>query len=296
MNITSENNNVIIKNIEDFDLAQTLECGQCFRFHKLGSEDFVVIASGRAVRITHYDNKLVIYNTTVDDVTNFWIQYFDLDRDYGAIKTFLLDKDARLEGSIKEKSGIRIMNQQFDEMLISFIISQNKQIPHIKKIVEQLCETYGDYITTIEGQKYYSFPSNEKLAAITEDGWRELKVGFRAPYLYEASQKLGSGQIISNSFYNNEQLIDAHDANQILTSIKGVGDKVASCVMLFALGYRSAFPIDVWIKRIMEYMYFDGKDTSKNVIADFAQKQYGEYGGYAQQYLFSFGRELQLGK
>ena len=291
MRIKKIRENVKIYDIEDFNLGQTLECGQCFRFDKIDADNYVVIASERAVRIEQKDSVLTFYNVSKDDVVQFWINYFDLQRDYGAIKRFLLKQDTNLADAINEKSGVRIMNQEFEEMVISFIISQNKQIPHIKQLIERLSNTYGAKIATINGKDYYSFPTLEKLAAISVDEWRELKVGFRAPYLYDASQKLYSGEVCKNICLEGESI-----ALSKLTSIKGVGEKVANCVMLFSLGYRSAFPVDVWIKRIMEYCYFDGKDTSKAAIHEFAKEKYGEYGGYAQQYLFCYGRELKLGK
>ena len=117
-----------------------------------------------------------------------------------------------------------------------------------------------------------------------------MKSGFRAPYLYDASQKLASGEINEELFAN----LNEEDGRELLKSIKGVGDKVANCVLLFGLGYRNAFPIDVWIKRIMEAIYF-GKETSKEEIQKFASNHYGEYGGYAQQYLFCFGRDAKIG-
>lgn len=296
MKITSKNNNVIIHNVNDFDLSQTLECGQCFRFYKLAEQSYVVVASHRAVKIEQKDQDLIFYDSNLEDVTNFWINYFDLDRDYAAIKTYLLKKDARLEDAIKEKSGVRIINQEFHEMVISFIISQNKQIPHIKQLVERISNTYGELICNIDGVDYYSFPSVDVLASISEDEWREMRVGFRAPYLYDASQKLANGEIAKKDFVSNNGLIPEDEAIDKLTSIKGVGEKVANCVMLFSLGYRNAFPVDVWIKRIMEYCYFDSKETDKKTIKKFAEDLYGEYGGYAQQYLFCYGRDNNLGK
>ena len=205
---------------------------------------------------------------------------------------FLLEKDNLLRDSINEKYGVRILNQEFHEMLISFIISQNKQIPHIKQLVRRISEEYGEYLGEINGEKYYSFPEVEILGTITEEQFREMKTGFRAPYLADAVEKLSKNVISVVDF----QGMDEDDARKKLMEIKGVGEKVANCVMLFGLGYRSAFPIDVWMKRIMETLYFQGKDTKKELIADFAKEMYGEYGGYAQQYLFCYGRDNNVGK
>lgn len=142
------------------------------------------------------------------------------------------------------------------------------------------------------GEKYYSFPNMKQLSNITEADFREMKTGFRAPYLSDAVKKLSTGIINEKEI----RMLKEEDARKKLMEIKGVGEKVANCVMLFSLGYRQAFPIDVWIKRIMETLYFNGKDTSKEIIGKCAKELYGEYGGYAQQYLFCFGRDNKVGK
>ncbi len=296
MKIRKRKNDVIIEEVKDFLLSQTLECGQCFRFEKLSDEEYVVVANNKLLHIKQERDTLIFYDTPKEDVVEFWIHYFDLDKDYKQIKNYLRRKDEKLRPVIKEKWGIRILNQDFHETLISFIISQNKQIPHIKQLVENLSVKYGKYLGTIEGKKYYAFPTINKLGKLTEKDWRDLKVGFRAPYLLDASLMLSKRRLKYNSFFEYGNRIDEKYAREILKSIKGVGDKVANCVMLFSLGYTSSFPIDVWIKRIMEELYFSGKDVDKDEIADFAKKQYGKYGGYAQQYLFMYGRDNNLGK
>lgn len=291
MRILKDNNNTIIKGIKDFDLAQTLECGQCFRFYKQADEDYVVVAYSNLLHIKQIEDTLIFMNTDEETVRHLWIPYFDLERDYGSIKKFLLRKDDILKEAINEKQGVRILNQEFHETLISFIISQNKQIPHIKHIVKIISENYGEYLGEVNGEKYYSFPTPKQLGIITEQAFRDMKTGFRAPYLVDASQKLAREELSKEIFCNMKE----EAARNELIKIKGVGEKVANCVMLFSLGYRSAFPIDVWIKRIMETLYFDGKETSKEELARFASELYGEYGGYAQQYLFCYGRDNKVG-
>ena len=281
MRIYTEKQNTIIEGIEDFRLSQTLECGQCFRFYKQDENDYVIVAYKNLLHMKQENDTLIFYDCDINSVKTIWIPYFDLDRDYAEIKRFLLEKDNLLRDSINEKYGVRILNQEFHEMLISFIISQNKQIPHIKQLVRRISEEYGEYLGEINGEKYYSFPEVEILGTITEEQFREMKTGFRAPYLADAVEKLSKNVISVVDF----QGMDEDDARKKLMEIKGVGEKVANCVMLFGLGYRSAFPIDVWMKRIMETLYFQGKDTKKELIADFAKEMYGEYGGYAQQYL-----------
>ena len=292
MRIYTEKQNTIIEGIEDFRLSQTLECGQCFRFYKQDENDYVIVAYKNLLHMKQENDTLIFYDCDINSVKTIWIPYFDLDRDYAEIKRFLLEKDNLLRDSINEKYGVRILNQEFHEMLISFIISQNKQIPHIKQLVRRISEEYGEYLGEINGEKYYSFPEVEILGTITEEQFREMKTGFRAPYLADAVEKLSKNVISVVDF----QGMDEDDARKKLMEIKGVGEKVANCVMLFGLGYRSAFPIDVWMKRIMETLYFQGKDTKKELIADFAKEMYGEYGGYGQQYLFCYGRDNNVGK
>lgn len=291
MRILEDKGNTIIEDITDFDLMQTLECGQCFRFYKQQEEDYVIVAYNHLLHIKQEDKRLIFFDCDRENVEGIWIPYFDLDRDYGAIKEYLLKKDNKLKEAIEEKNGVRILNQEFYETLISFIISQNKNIPQIKQIVERISENYGTYLGEVNGKKYYSFPNEKALGKLTEEDFREMKTGFRAPYLFDASQKLSNGEI------SKEELsgLSEEDTRSKLIEIKGVGDKVANCVMLFSLGFREAFPIDVWIKRIMETVYFSCEDTSKDKIKEFAVNRFGEYGGYAQQYLFYFGKENKLG-
>ena len=251
----------------------------------------MVVAYNKLLHIKQEGNNLIFFNCSENEIEG-WINYFDLNRDYDKIKKFLLRKDKVLKPAIEEKWGVRILNQEFHETLISFIISQNKQIPHIKHLVRRISENYGSYLGSVNGEDYYSFPSCSVLGTITEEDFREMKTGFRAPYLADAVLKLSSGELKETVFKGVEE----EEARKKLMTVKGVGEKVANCVMLFSLGYRAAFPIDVWIKRIMEELYFNGEETSKDVIAKFAKENYGEYGGYAQQYLFCYGRDNKVGK
>ncbi len=290
MRITKENNNIIIKDASDFSVAQTLECGQCFHFVKLNEDDYVLSAYGKMLHITQNGDEIILHDTSRKDFDDIWYNYFDLGNDYGEIKRQLLEKDDKLKEAIETMWGVRILKQEFFETLISFIISQNKQIPHIKKIVADISRTKGKLLGEVNGVSVYAFPPAEEIKDITEEELKELKTGFRAPYIMDAIKKINSGEVseAALSQMNNEEVMSS------LCSIKGVGEKIGNCVMLFGLCRRDAFPIDVWIKRIMEYLYF-GKETKKEDIRDFAAKQFGELGGYAQQYLFYYGRDKKLG-
>ena len=280
-----------LKNVCDFDLAQTLECGQCFHFVKLDEEDYVLTAKGYVLHVSQEADTVTFYDTDKDEYVNVWKDYFDMDRDYSAIKKKLLEKDDKLKDAIESMWGVRILNQDFFETLISFIISQNKQIPHIKKIVADISAKFGTYKGTYGEADMYTFPTLEQLANASEEDFKELKTGFRAPYIMDAIRRNMAGQFDINELKS----MDYDSCIKELMTIKGVGEKVANCVSLFGLGKKEAFPVDVWIKRIMETMYFDGVDTPKDKIAAFAKEQFGELGGFAQQYLFYYGKSIKMG-
>ena len=231
------------------------------------------------------------YDTGEDEYVNVWKDYFDMDRDYSTVKKKLLENDNKLKDAIESMWGVRILNQDFFETLISFIISQNKQIPHIKKIVADISAKFGTYKGTYGGADMYTFPTLEQLTNASEEDFKELKTGFRAPYIMDAIRRNMAGQFNEKELKN----MDYDSCIKELMTIKGVGEKVANCVSLFGLGKKEAFPVDVWIKRIMETMYFDGEDTPKDKIAAFAKEQFGDLGGFAQQYLFYYGKTIKMG-
>lgn len=277
--------------INDFNLKQTLECGQCFNFERLYASEsdlisecryeYSVTAFGRHINIIQDKQELLFQNAADEEIEKIWIPYFDLNRDYDEIKEAVIRADGNLEPVIEQYYGIRILNQEFVETLMSFIISQNKNIPQIKKLVKSISESFGSLIE----DGHYAFPDKKQLYEISEENFRELKTGFRAPYLRDAVERIADGRIDEDEL----RKMSFSDAKAKLMEIKGVGDKVANCVLLFGLGFRNAFPVDVWIKRIMEELYFN-KDTDKKIIEKFAAEKFGEYGGYAQQYLFIYAK------
>lgn len=286
-----ENKDFILKNVKNFDLGQTLECGQCFHFKKLGESEYGLVAFGKLLHVKQQKDTVIFYNTSEDEYQKVWMRYFDLDRDYGEIKDYLLDRDDHLKSAIETMQGVRILRQEFFEILISFIISQNKQIPHIKQIVETISRKFGTYVGNIGEEEFFAFPDSEKMKHITLEELRECKTGFRAPYILDAVIKV-------NDLSIHEEFLKKADLQicaESLMKIKGVGEKISNCVMLYGLEKREAFPIDVWMKRIMEFIYFDRQATIEE-IACLAKEKFGQYGGYAQQYLFYYGRENKLGK
>ncbi len=286
MNVSCEDNIVTVDGVNDFMLSQILECGQCFHFDKLDEEVYEVVAFGRAVKMEQTDKMLRIYGSSMEDYEGIWKSYLDMDNDYGLIKQSVIKADGALKTAVDEKSGIRILNQDFFETLISFIISQNKNIPQIKQCVKNISHRFGEEVIGYNGEAFYVFPDVKKLHDVTEDELRECKVGFRAPYIKNATEAVYSGTVTKEKLDE----LDIAQARELLMTIKGVGEKVANCVLLFGLGRREAFPVDVWMKRIMEQMYFDGKDTKKQDIEAFAVNKFGDLGGYAQQYLFDYAR------
>lgn len=286
MRVYCENGNVVVRDIEDFDLGQTLECGQCFHFHKISENEYIVVAYNKMLHIKQVAKDVILFEITIEEYENIWKKYFDFERDYTEIKEYIKSKDKLLIPAIEVYGGVRILQQEFSETLMSFIISQTKQIPQIKQVVRTISERFGEYLGEYEGVSFYSFPNIEILKNITREEFIECKAGFRADYLVAAAKYMTND--MNDKYFNRYSY---EEAKKELLSIKGVGEKVANCVLLFALGYCNAFPVDVWIKRTVEQVYF-GKETSVKDIQKFVDEMYGKYGGYAQQYMFSYRKEL----
>ncbi len=282
---------VIVTGLQDFDIKQTVECGQCFRYIKLTDYNYIIVAFGKVLKIVQMSNQIIFYHTKVEEFENIWIPYFDLEKDYDTIKQNLSAKDEILRNAVSYGAGIHILQQDVWECLISFIISQNKQIPHIKQVIQNISERFGEKICTLEDCDFYSFPNVEQLWVATEEEIRQCKAGFRAPYILDACQKVLSGEV------NLTQLssMSTEKAKNELLKIKGVGPKIADCVLLFAVGKHEVFPTDVWVKRVMEYFYFK-EDTQIGKIHQFAADYFGSRAGFAQQYLFYYARDKKIGK
>lgn len=288
--------NLIVEQVECFDIGQILESGQVFRFEQINENSYILIAKQKHIKLVQQpgSNNLMIHHTTVGEFDEIWKAYFDLDTDYKGISRTLSDKDAYMKAAIEFGYGVRILKQDPWEMLISFIISQNKAIPHIKQCIANITERYGDEIGYDHDtdKTYYTFPTPEQLLRATEEELRECKVGFRAPYIVDACKKVTGGEVDLNELYT----LSASEAKEKLMQIKGVGPKVSDCILLFAYSKMDLFPTDVWIKRVIEGMYFEGKEISLKAIQTFAREYYGDLAGYAQQYLFFYGRENNLYK
>lgn len=267
---------IVIKNAACFDPVQVFDCGQCFRFDRKSDGSYFGVAKGKYIGIEKSGEDIILSNCTKEDFDSIFRDFFDLDFDYNSACS-VLAKDDILRKASEFGKGIRILHQDEWEALCSFIISQNNNIPRIKGIISNLCRTYGEPVYEDEtGNIHYSFPSAEVIARAGEKAMAELRTGFRAKYIYDAASKVASGDIDLSLPYS----MTYGDGARYLQSIKGVGLKVASCVLLFAYRKYDAFPVDVWVKRILE-KYYDGK-----VGAEY----FGEYAGLCQQYLFYYER------
>jgi N-glycosylase/DNA lyase len=271
-----KNKDGIILKSNDFNLSQTLNCGQCFRFFNLEKHKFIIIAKNKVLEIEQLDDDEIFFkNCNMFDFENIWLSYFDLERDYSKIKN-KLSQDKFLKKTIDFAPGIRILKQDFFETLISFIISQNNRITRIKKIVENISKIYGKNIKN----NFFSFPEHKDLIDITEDDLRKLKVGFRTKYILDAIYKFDSLKDI--------KLLKTKNIKEKLTNIYGVGDKISDCILLFSFSKYDSFPIDVWIKKAMEINYFNKISTCNIEIKKFAIKKFKNLAGFAQQYIYNY--------
>ncbi len=291
MNTVTENNNIILVGQTDFELSHIFDCGQCFRFNKVKDNEYLGTAFGKTLRISKSDNNIIFHNTPKEDFQNIWYDYFDLSRDYTNIKSILTSgNDSVMQTAVDCGYGIRILNQDLWETMISFIISASNNIPRIKKIVAALCTNFGDP-HQYEGKTYYSFPTAERIAALSLQDLSVIRAGFRDKYILECAKGIVSGEIDLYAIQNS----DTSSAKKLLMNIYGIGNKVADCILLFGLKRFDSFPVDVWIKRVMEFCYFENKPQAMKTISAYADEKFGELGGIAQQYLFFYARENKIG-
>lgn len=320
----------IDKNIEkfkDISLKQTFECGQCFRWNIQPDESYIGVVEEYVIKAVETEKKIIFtgikndedrnvdkisdkvksinkaecsefpeYSSNNENFENFIINYFDLKNDYGKFQSELIRKnptDKYLKESIEYGKGIRLLNQNLWEMIISFIISANNNIPRIKGIIEKLSKKYGNEII-LEGKKYYTFPKLEDLKDVTIEEYRELGAGFRDKRLYKTVNQIISKEVDINKIYNYE---NTQKIQEELLKLSGVGPKVADCILLFSnLKRLDVFPVDVWVRRVMNDLYIHNNDenkVNKKEILDLANKKFGEIQGLAQQYLFYWRREKE---
>ncbi|KNY29621.1 DNA-3-methyladenine glycosylase family protein [Pseudobacteroides cellulosolvens] len=286
--VYENNNGIEIEGVRDFDLGHIFDCGQSFRWLKQQDGSYIGVVKDKVSRIRFENGKLYISNSNFDDFVKIWYDYFDLGTDYGEIKKILCQKDEVMSQAIPFGQGIRLLRQDIWELIISFIISANNRIPRIMKSVETLSQNFGRKISSEEGD-FYSFPSPEALSSCPLDQIEICKAGFRCKYISNTSNMIRKG--IVNLSTLKEMTTD--EARNELIKLSGVGRKVADCILLFSGTNFDVFPTDVWIKRIMEVLYFKREATLKE-IDQYAKDHFGSLSGYAQQYLFFFARETRI--
>lgn len=288
---------VVVSGVDRFDVSKVFDCGQSFRFDRVTTSrhenEFAGCAHGKYVSFAQDGDTLYVYNSTEREYREIWEHYLALDRNYAEIDENILSlsQNPTLREAVETSSGIRILKQEPWEAICSFIISQNNNIPRIKKIIASLAEKCGERVDTsgMDGHiadahltsegNFCSFPTPEKVLLIGEDGLFALKTGFRAKYITDAAKKMANGEIDLSMLENGTSTKECVDH---LCSVKGIGPKVASCALLFGFARLDAFPVDVWIKKVTE-KYFD---------PDFKPEDLGKYAGIAQQYLFYYERYL----
>ncbi|OJU14732.1 MAG: hypothetical protein BGN88_10305 [Clostridiales bacterium 43-6] len=263
----------MLHSIKNFDPEEIFDCGQAFRFSETNGV-WQGVAFGKVVTCKREGDTVIFYHMTEKDFIEIWYDYFTLDMDYDRVIQ-IISQDETLKCAAAFAKGIRILRQDPWETLCSFIISQNNNIPRIKGIIARLCETFGDEIEP----GFFSFPSPDRLADLTVEDLQPLRAGFRAKYILDAAKKITAGQV---EIYRLKHL-PYEEAKQELLKIKGVGQKVADCALLFGCEKLEAFPEDVWIKRVMAMLLPAG-------LPECAR----EYAGIAQQYLFHYARNHNI--
>ena len=277
---------VVLSDIGNFSVYKTFDCGQCFRFdpgYEADGYTFGVTGSayGKTVTFAEDGSHIMIIGSDENDYINIWQRYLSLDTDYGEIDrciTTALDEKgcAVMRRAAEVSAGIRLLRQDPWEALCSFIVSQNNNIPRIKKIICAMCDEYGE--VTNDGLSK-SFPTPKALADAGEEKIFALRTGFRAKYIYDAAVKVASGEINLESVLKNDSY---EDCEKELMKIKGVGPKVAACALLFGFEKTEAYPVDTWMKKVAARHFESGPDP----------KKFGKYAGIAQQYLFYMERYI----
>lgn len=278
---------IVLKGLKEFSINQIAHSGQAFRWNEDENGNCTGVAYGKVISISQESDETIISGINQNEYETIWENYFDLKRDYSKVIKALNGKDENLDKAIIYGNGIRILNQDLWEMIISFIISGNNNIPRIKKSIEAISEKYGDFIEEFNGKRYFSFPTPEQLSLATVSDLRECGVGYRDSYIFKTTKAIVEKQVDLDLIKE----MNITEARKELKKLTGVGDKVADCILLFSCSKTNAFPVDTWVKKILEEYYGFEKSKLKEVL-EFANEYFGEYCGIAQQYLFYYIRSL----
>lgn len=266
----------------DFNLDDTVTCGQIFRFDKELDNSYTIILDDRVINIKKEDNTLLVESNNEDNLKNKIIEYFDLDRDYDNINKQILLMDSKLKKVIDSCIGFKIIKQYPFETIMEYIISSNNRVPSIRNSLDKISEKYGKKVT-FKNKIYYLFPNYIDLKNVSIDEFRTFKVGFRDKYLYDVVQSINKNDLNIDEIYK----LDTDKSLEKLMSFNGVGPKVSSCILLFGYQKFDVFPVDTWVKKIMKEEY--NLDTQEKIIK-YAKENYKEYSGIVIQYLFHYNR------
>lgn len=266
----------IERQLEYFDIEQIHRSGQCFRMEELGEGRFAVVAADKYLEICRREQIWEFY-CSQEDMESFWKTYFDLEIDYGNFIKLIDEKDRYLTEAARLGQGIRILRQDLWEMIVSFLISQQNNIPRIRRCISNICERYGERRKSGSGRIYYTFPSPEALAAAGEEELRDCNLGYRSRYVKKTAEMVLEGQVSLEKVGK----MDYACAREELQKLYGVGEKVADCICLFALHHMDAFPVDTHIRQAM----------NKHYPLGFPFERYKNCNGVMQQYIFY--RELE---
>ena len=281
----------ILKNQESFELKDIFECGQCFRWNEETDGSYTGVIKNAIINVKKEQENIIFIGKCEEEIKELVENYFDLNRNYEDIKEKLSNIDEYLKISVEYGKGIRILNQDLWETIISFIISANNNIPRIKGIIERISQKYGNEIKW-NRKKYYTFPTPEQLKDVTVSEYRSLGLGFRDIRLYETTKMVLNKEVDLEKLRTNP---NTQEVRNELLKLSGVGPKVADCILLFSnLKRFDVFPIDVWVRRVMNDLYIKENDeakVSKTKIEKIADEKFGNIKGLAQQYLFYWRRE-----
>jgi len=273
--------------IKCFNLKYTLECGQCFRWKKIDSniDRYIGVIKDRVVDIQQINDRIIVYSDNEEDLEKIVKEYFDIDKDYETIEKEISLIDDNINKSVNNTTGIRILNQDLFETIISYIISANNNIKRISNSVNKISEMFGRKVI-YDNKEYYLFPTLDELSMATEEQLLSCGVGFRARYIKNTVKILLENQTLLEKLPN----MTTEKAKEVLLTFPGVGPKVSDCILLFSLKKSEVFPVDVWVKRVMEKLYFK-KNISMKEIYEYATCNFGENAGIIQQHLFYNVRE-----
>ena len=271
-------------------MKEICQSGQCFRMKETEKNTFELIAGDKYLKVTQ-EGTIVNFHCSDVEFLCYWVLYFDLDADYEKYIDAINPRDSYLVQAAEAGRGIRILRQDLWEMIITFLISQQNNITRIRGCVERLCQHYGKHLKAEDGTEYYAFPTPEQLSKASQEQIRACQTGFRDKYIKSTTDSV----ILNNKNISEYTKLNTEECLKELLKFNGVGPKVGDCIALFGMQKYDTFPVDVWVKRVMQEFYVE-EDLSLPKIRAYAIDKFKELSGFAQQYLFYYARELGIGR